>query len=129
MAMNASGGAAAVYQAALNEGRFIIQRCKECGKHVFYPREVCPHCSGTSLAWEAAQGGGSVYSTTIVRRKPEAGGDYNVALIDLAEGVRMMSCVRGLPPEEVKIGMRVKAKVVDDHGHGLVVFEAEGRGK
>ena len=108
MELNASGGATAVYQAALNEGRFMIQRCKDCGKHVFYPREVCPHCSGTSLGWEPAQGNGIVYSTTSVRRKPEAGGDYNVALIDLAEGVRMMSCVRGIPPEAVKIGMPVR---------------------
>ena len=129
METKASGGAAAVYQAALNEGRFIIQRCNDCAKHVFYPREVCPHCSGTQLAWEEAQGSGSVYSTTTVRRKPDAGGDYNVALIELAEGVRMMSCVRGMAPDEVGIGMRVRAKVVDNKGSGLVVFEREGGAK
>ena len=129
METKASGGAAAVYQAALNEGRFIIQRCNDCAKHVFYPREVCPHCSGTQLAWEEVQGSGSVYSTTTVRRKPDAGGDYNVALIELAEGVRMMSCVRGMAPDEVGIGMRVRAKVVDNKGSGLVVFEREGGAK
>ena len=66
-----------------------------------------------------------VYSTTTVRRKPEAGGDYDVSLIDLDEGVRMMSRVEGVPPAEVKIGMRVRAKVVDNKGAGLVVFAAE----
>ncbi len=124
--METKAGAAAVYQAALNEGRFIIQRCNDCDQHIFFPRELCPHCSGTSLIWEAAKGSGSVYSTTTVRRKPDAGGDYNVSLIELAEGVRMMSTLRGIPPDDVRIGMPVKAKVVDHGGSGLVVFERAG---
>lgn len=124
--METKTGAAAVYQAALSEGRFIIQRCNDCAKHIFYPREFCPHCSGSSLVWEEANGGGTVYSTTIVRRKPEAGGDYNVALIELVEGVRMMSTLRGMPPDEVRIGMPVKARVEDNKGSGLVVFERVG---
>ncbi len=66
-----------------------------------------------------------MYSTTTVRRKPEAGGDYDVSLIDLAEGVRMMSRVEGVPPAEVKIGMRVRAKIIDNKGAGLVVFAPE----
>ena len=120
------GGAEARYQAALNEGRFIIQRCNDCSKHVFYPRMVCPHCGGASLAWVEPKGTGVVYSTTTVRRKPEAGGDYDVSLIDLDEGVRMMSRVEGIAPTEVKIGMRVRAKVIDNKGAGLVVFTPEG---
>ncbi len=60
-----------------------------------------------------------------MRRKPEAGGDYNVSLIELDEGVRMMSRVDGTPPAEVRIGMRVRAKVIDNNGAGLVVFTAE----
>jgi uncharacterized protein len=120
------GGAEARYQAALNEGRFIIQHCNDCGKHVFYPRMVCPHCGGASLAWVEPKGTGVVYSTTTVRRKPEVGGDYDVSLIDLDEGVRMMSRVEGIAPTEVKIGMRVRAKVIDNKGAGLVVFTPEG---
>ena len=119
------GGAEARYQAALNEGRFLIQRCDGCKRHVFYPRVVCPHCGSASLAWVEPKGTGVVYSTTTVRRKPEAGGDYDVSLIDLDEGVRMMSRVEGVAPTEVKIGMRVRAKVIDNKGAGLVVFTAE----
>ena len=125
MQTNEQGGAEIRYQSALNEGRFLIQRCNDCGKHVFYPRVVCPHCGGASLAWVEPKGTGVVYSTTTVRRKPEAGGDYDVSLIDLDEGVRMMSRVEGLPPTGVKIGMRVRAKVIDNKGAGLVVFTAE----
>jgi uncharacterized OB-fold protein len=119
-------GPEACYQAALNEGRFIIQRCNDCNNHVFYPRAVCPHCSGAALGWIEPQGTGEVYSTTTVRRKSEAGGDYDVSLIELDEGVRMMSRLEGMPPCEVKIGMRVRAKVIDNKGTGLVVFVAEG---
>ena len=121
------GGAELRYQTELNKGRFVIQRCNGCGKHVFYPRVVCPHCGSDSLAWVEPKGTGAVYSTTTVRRKPDAGGDYDVSLIDLDEGVRMMSRVEGIPPTDVKIGMRVRAKVIDNKGAGLVVFNPEAK--
>jgi uncharacterized OB-fold protein len=126
MAQDVPSGAEARYQASLNAGNFLIQRCDSCAKHVFYPREVCPHCGGISLSWIAPKGSGTVYSTTTVRRKPDAGGDLNVSLVDLDEGVRMMSRIDGIPPAEVKIGMRVMAKVIDNNGSGLVVFEQTG---
>lgn len=110
------------YQTALNRGVFLIQRCGACAEHVFYPRTVCPHCGSDRLDWVEAKGGGTVYSTTTVRRKPDAGGDYDVSLIDLDEGVRMMSRVEGISPSDVKIGMRVEAAIVDNKGKGLVVF-------
>ena len=66
------------------------------------------------LDWVKASGSGTVYSTTVVRRKPEAGGDYNVALIDLAEGPRMMSRVVGVEPTAVKIGMKVRARIAPE---------------
>jgi len=66
-----------------------------------------------------------VYAVTTVRRKPEAGGDYNVSLIDLDEGVRLMSRVDDLPPQAVRIGQRVTARVQLIDGHGLVVFDAK----
>ena len=119
-------GAEEHYQAALNEGRFLIQHCTACGRHVFYPRSICPHCWSERLDWVEPQGSGTVYSTTTVRRKPEAGGSYNVALIDLDEGVRLMSRVEGLPPTDVKIGMRVRAAITNENGAGLVVFHPEG---
>ena len=111
------------YQAALDAGKFEIQRCKACQQAIFYPRELCPHCGSDQLAWEQPSGKGTVYSTTVIRRKADAGGDYNVALIDLAEGPRMMSRVEGIAAAEVKIGMAVQAEVVQQGGKGLVVFK------
>lgn len=110
------------YFAALAEGRFRIQRCAGCGAHQFFPRVLCMHCGAQDLHWTEPAGTGTVYSFSIVRRKPEAGGDYNVALIDLDEGVRMMSRVDGVALERLSIGMPVKASVLRDAGQALVVF-------
>lgn len=116
--MAAPSGPEKRYLDALSAGRFEIQKCAACAKHVFYPRVLCPHCGAGELAWVAASGRGTVYSTTVVRRKPADGGDYNVCLVDLAEGVRMMSRVVSIPPQDVKIGMAVKARIAE----GLVEF-------
>ena len=111
------------YQAELDVGRFCIQQCLQCQHHIFNPRELCPHCGAGMLRWVRPSGRGTVYSSTTIARKPEAGGPYNVALIDLDEGVRMMSRVQGLAPEDVRIGQRVQAEVIQQGGKGLVVFQ------
>ena len=113
------------YKDKLAQGVFEIQKCGGCGEHVFYPRVVCPHCGADKLDWVAASGSGTVYSTTVVRRKPEAGGDYNVALVDLAEGPRMMSRVVGVEPGGVKIGMKIKARIASEGEARLVEFTPE----
>lgn len=118
----ATEGAEAQYRQALDQGRFQIQHCDACDRAVFYPRMICPHCGADQLSWRTPDGRGTVYSTTIVRRKPEAGGDYNVALVDLAEGVRLMSRVEGVAPEAVRIGMAVRAQVAVMESRGLLVF-------
>ena len=110
------------YKEKLGEGRFEIQKCAGCAKHVFYPRVVCPHCGSDKLGWIAASGSGVVYSTTVVRRKPEAGGDYGVVLVDLAEGPRMMSRVVDIEPGAVKIGMKVKARIAVENDARIVEF-------
>lgn len=118
-------GVLARHQAELDAGRFLIQHCGECGRHIYFPREVCPHCGGSAqLSLVAPKGSGTVYALTTMRRKVEAGGDYNVCLIDLDEGVRMMSRVDNVAPAEVRIGMRVKARVQVQDGRGIVLFDA-----
>ena len=120
----AGPGPAAIYQAKLTAGEFALQHCTACGgKQIFPPRAVCPHCGSTDLRWEAASGGGTVYSTTVVRDRPENGGDRNIALIDLAEGARLMSRVEGVPPDQVRIGMRVKARIAETDAGPLLVFD------
>lgn len=119
---NHATGVQAAYQKALDGGRFLIQRCGACGSHVFFPRELCPHCGAPELAWVQPSGTGTVHAVTTVRRKADAGGDYNVSLVDLDEGVRMMSRVEGAP-DAVRIGQRVRSRVLVNEGAGLVVFD------
>lgn len=122
-------GAEKHYHQLLEDGVFAIQRCGDCAKFIFYPRMVCPHCGSTKLNWEEASGQGEVYSTTTVRRKPERGGDYNVALINLKEGVRMMSRVEGISPEDVKIGMSVQSQIIQENDTPLIVFTPQSTGE
>lgn len=115
------GGVQARHQAELDRGRFLIQRGGD-GRHVYYPREHSPF-DGSRPEWVEPGGAGTVYAVTTVRRKPEAGGDYNVSIIELDEGVRLMSRVEGVAPGQVRIGQRVKARVQVSEGRGVVVFD------
>lgn len=105
----------------LREGRFMIQRCRDSGRHIFYPRIAEPVTGSTNLEWVEASGRAEVYAVTVVRQRPPSA-NYNVVMVDLAEGPRMMSRVDGIPPEEVRIGMAVQARVITEGGQPMVVF-------
>jgi uncharacterized OB-fold protein len=111
------------YRRHLAAGRFMLQRSRSSGAFVFHPRVAEPGSGATDLEWVEASGRGSVYSSTTVRCKPPAA-DYNVALIDLAEGPRMMSRVVGIAAADVKIGMPVRARIAIEDDAQLVVFDA-----
>ena len=106
----------------LASGRFMLQRSRETGRCFFYPRVAEPATGCTEFEWVEASGEGTVYSTTVVRQKAPAP-SYNVALINLAEGPRLLSRVEGMAPEAVRIGMRVKAKIIREDERPLLVFE------
>ncbi len=93
------------YQDYLDQGILAFQRDGETGAAVFYPRLIAPR-TGAALSWHHASGLGTVHATTVVH--PQQGEPYNVALIDLDEGFRMMSRVEDIPPEAVHIGLRVR---------------------
>jgi uncharacterized OB-fold protein len=119
---NGALGPERAYFAALQRGEFLIQKCRACDKHIFYPRIVCPHCGSDGLDWLKPSGRGTVYSTTTVRRGGEAGPDLNIALIDLEEGVRLMSRVEGVAAPDVRIGMKVVASIATTASGPLLVF-------
>ena len=100
------------YWAGCKRHELLLQRCRACGHIQFYPRAVCTGCLSQDLDWTKASGRGSVYSYSVVYRAPSkvfaADAPYTTAIIELEEGVRMMSNVVGCPPEEVRIGMPVE---------------------
>ncbi len=101
----------APYWAALKDRRLILKRCRDCGRHHFYPRALCPHCHSDDLEWAEARGTGSVYSYTVARRPAgpafKADAPYVVAVVDLDEGARMMTNIVTDDVEAVRIGQRV----------------------
>ncbi len=111
-----AAGAERQYQRHLANGTFRLQQCDDCGVFVFYPRYGCPQCGSPNLTWEKASGLGVVYSTTISRRRPDRGGDFNISLIELQEGPRLMSRVENIPPGDVEIGMPVRARIAGGGG-------------
>ncbi|HZW45882.1 MAG TPA: OB-fold domain-containing protein [Microvirga sp.] len=110
------------WRSALAEGRFILQHCRACGVCRFTPALVCAACGSPDLVWKEASGQGTVYSTTSVRERE---GSYNVALIDLDDGARMMSRVEDIDPAAVRIGMKVAARIVQDSEPVLVFAPAD----
>ena len=112
-----------LFQRALAEGEILLPKCDDCGAYHFFPRVLCPHCHGSAICWKKASGKGRVHTTTVVRRKPERGGDYNVCVVELDEGVRMMSRVEGIAPGEVAIDMPVTAFVGEAEGVPAVLFK------
>jgi uncharacterized OB-fold protein len=118
------GPPAAVYRRYLESGRLGFQRCGGCGAAVFYPRVLCPVCGSADLGWETSAGLGVVYATTAVYRRDAD--PYNVVLVDLDEGFRMMSRVEGVPAEGVEIGARVDLRVDRGDDGPIPVFVLEG---
>ncbi|HEY8884263.1 MAG TPA: Zn-ribbon domain-containing OB-fold protein [Chloroflexota bacterium] len=101
---------------AAKEHRLTIQRCQNCHEAIFYPRSLCPHCMSDRIEWIAASGKGTIYSYTVVHQSPAAFADivpYVVALINLDEGVRLMSRVVDSAPADVKIGAPVEVVFED----------------
>jgi uncharacterized protein len=109
------------YLAHLAQGRFMLQRSASSGGYVFYPRVAEPGSGATDLEWVEASGRGMVYACTVVHPRPPAPA-YNVVLIELAEGPRLISRVDGVAPADVKIGMRVRARIVQESEGPLLVF-------
>jgi len=106
----------------LRHGRFMIQRGRTSGRCFFYPRVVEPGSGSEDLEWVEASGLGTIYSTTVVRTKPPAP-VYNVAIVQLHEGPRLMSRVEGIDAEQVRIDMEVRVRIVRDSDDPYVVFD------
>jgi uncharacterized OB-fold protein len=106
------------YWKAAAEHRLALPRCLDCETVFFYPRLRCPSCWSDRLEWVDAAGTGTVWSFTWVHVPfyDDAWNDdvpYCVGLVELDEGVRLVTNIVGVAPDEVAVGDRVRV-VFDD---------------
>lgn len=104
----------ATYISYLERGQLAYQFSPSANAAVFYPRVIAPKTGAADLEWRVSAGLGTVHATTVVH--PQQGAPYNVALIDMDEGFRLMSRVEDIIATAVKIGMRVTFRVHAQEG-------------
>ncbi len=118
------------HRAALDERRLTFQRCADCGDAWLPARSECPSCWSPRHDWVEATGGGTVVSWVVfhVAFDPRFKGrtPYDVALIELDEGPRLVSNVIALPEGEDIIGRRVGLVFEEDMERLLPRFELRG---
>ena len=110
--------ASAPYWEGCNRGELLLAKCNDCTRPFYYPRILCPHCGSQNLGWLKASGTGTVWSFTHVHvsfygKRWESQLPYTPVLIDLDEGVRMMSRLVGEGRDNVKIGDKVKVEFIE----------------
>ena len=102
---------------ALARHELYFQRCRDCGTKRFYPRALCPRCLSSATEWVRASGRATVYSFTVTYQNQAPGFreelPYVLAIVELDEGVRIMTNVVGCAPDAVRIGMPVQVVFED----------------
>lgn len=121
----------APWWAATRGRRLLVKRCDDCGRAHFYPRPFCPHCWSRAVGWEEASGRATLYTYSVVHvndlppfaeRVP-----YVAAIVELAEGPRMMTNVVGCDHERLRIGMELAVGFRDLDGNvAIPVFAPAG---
>lgn len=99
-------------------GELRIQHCRACRRHYFYPRHRCPHCGSGDVEWVTASGRATLYSY-VINHRPGRGfeddGPYAIAIVELEEGVRMMTNIVGteITPENLLLDIPLHATFED----------------
>ena len=103
-------------------GQLLAQRCGECGAVRHPPRPMCPRCQSLDRQQIELSGLGRLYawSRPMYPKLPMFAPGYLVALVDLDEGIRILSNLRGTPDSDIRIGMRLEAFFIDTADGGRV---------
>lgn len=114
-----------IYQQHLQEGNLAYQFDVQSNRAIFFPRVLSPGVGQAEMEWRISGGAGTIYAVTIVHKKDIP--PYNVVLIAMDEGFRMMSRVDDVPLSDIRIGMRVRARIshAGDESELFPVFVAE----
>jgi uncharacterized OB-fold protein len=113
---------------AAENGELILQKCGDCGRSIFYPRAICPHCWSDQLHFEKASGRGRLKAFSRVHKPGHPGWNpaapYLIALVELVEGPTMLSHLI-TSRTQVNIGDRLRMVPTDVGGRYLPCFEVE----
>ncbi|HET9896869.1 MAG TPA: OB-fold domain-containing protein [Streptosporangiaceae bacterium] len=105
-----------------------LQRCLDCEQAYFYPRPVCPACGSARVEWFTASGDATLYSYVINHRPApgfEEDAPYAIAVVQLAEGPRMMTNLAGVPstPEALVLDMPLRVAFEQRGDMSLPLFQ------
>ena len=107
-------------------GRLMIHHCAGCSRWFHPPAPVCPHCNALTVAPKSVSGRGTVATFTVNHQAwtPELAEPYVVAIVELDDqpGLRVLSNVIGIAPEQVRIGLRVQVRFEQQEDVWLPLF-------
>jgi uncharacterized OB-fold protein len=124
-------GLTAEFYAHLAGGTLRLQRCDGCGVWRHPPRVLCGRCGSEAWAWTATSGRGVVYTWTITHQAlfPPFAEDvpYAVVVVELDEGPRIVTAVRGIASDALRMGLPVEVRITHvSDAVGLHYFVARG---
>jgi uncharacterized OB-fold protein len=94
------------------QGELRFQRCQGCGSWRHVPREICAECGSWDWEWARSSGRGSVFTWTVVAVPLHPGfredAPFAATVVELEEGVRLLSQVVDVAPDALEIGMPVE---------------------
>lgn len=102
---------------ATKRHELLLQRCTSCGAHTWAWKGRCDQCLSGELRWVKSSGRGTLYSYAVVHQLYHPGFaesvPYNVAQVDLDDGLRIIASVVGCPSSELAIGMPLEVTFED----------------
>lgn len=108
-------GLNAEFYARLAAGALELQRCDACATWRHPARVLCGRCASPSWRWTRTSGRGTVYTWTVTHQAlvPPFAGDepYAVVVVELAEGPRLVTAVRGIEPSALRLGLPVQVRI------------------
>ena len=96
----------------LEQGKFLVQRCVNCMRALWYPRSNCVECGCTDLAWVPCSAKGTLYSYTIVA-ETATNPSYVLGLIELEDRIRVFARIEDIDKTKIAFGMKLTVKFKD----------------
>jgi uncharacterized OB-fold protein len=115
------------YWDALQAGKLTFQHCRHCGNNWLPARAECPKCLEADWAWHDASGKAKLISWVVFHRAFHPAFaerlPYNVAIVELAEGPRMITNIVIDDAETLKIDQPLSFVPAQEQGHGIARFK------